>query len=51
VKSDKLEFNKLKSFRMLINKQDRLIKNGWRNGILGVDVPGNDASEFYSENA
>jgi len=37
-----------KSQKLFIKKRNRVITNGWRDGILGVEVPGDPNSHFYS---
>lgn len=49
VKSELAEFRRLKDFRMKVNRQDRMIKNGWKDGILGVEIVGDQNSEFYDQ--
>ena len=39
----------MKSQKIFIKKRNRLIQNGWRDGILGVELPGDEeASYFYT---
>jgi len=48
VKKAQQEYAESKSQRMFINKRNRQITNGWKDGILGVEQPG-DKSHFYSD--
>ena len=41
-------FQEMKSQKIFIMKRNRIIKNGWRDGILGVEMPGDSGSHFYS---
>ena len=43
-------FQEMKSQKIFIKKRNRLIQNGWRDGILGVEMPGDKNSYFYSAN-
>jgi hypothetical protein len=39
----------MKSQKIFIKKRNRIIQNGWRDGILGVELPGDDqVSYFYT---
>jgi hypothetical protein len=39
----------MKSQKIFIKKRNRIIQNGWRDGILGVELPGDEeASYFYT---
>lgn len=40
--------NDIKSQKIFIKKRNRVIQNGWRDGILGVDMPGDAGSHFYT---
>ena len=40
--------NDIKSQKIFIKKRNRIIQNGWRDGILGVDMPGDTGSHFYT---
>jgi hypothetical protein len=31
----------------ILKKRDRLIKNGWRNGIAGIEIPGEDIDSIF----
>ncbi|CDW82218.1 UNKNOWN [Stylonychia lemnae] len=42
-------YQEIKSQKIFIKKRNRLIQNGWRNGIVGVEVPGDQGSLFYSQ--
>lgn len=41
-------YQEMKSQKIFIKKRNRIIQNGWRDGILGVDMPGDQGSHFYS---
>lgn len=43
------EYSKAKQECMFVNKRDRQIKNGWRDGMLGVEHVGDKGSEFYGK--
>lgn len=32
-----------------INRRDRLMKNGWRHGVVGVENPKNPDSDVYND--
>jgi hypothetical protein len=32
---------------MFIKKRNRIIQNGWRDGIVGVERPGDDPSSYF----
>lgn len=34
---------------MFINKRDRVIRNGWRHGILGVENPDDPGTDLYKD--
>ena len=38
----------MKSQKIFIKKRNRIIQNGWRDGILGVEMPGETNSHFYT---
>lgn len=40
--------NDMKSRKLFLNKTDRVIKCMHRDGILGVELPGDKNSYFYS---
>jgi hypothetical protein len=41
-------FQDIKSQKIFIKKRNRIFQNGWRDGILGVDMPGDQGSYFYT---
>ena len=41
-------FQEMKSQKIFIKKRNRIIQNGWRDGIVGVEQPGDYGSHFYS---
>jgi hypothetical protein len=43
------EFHDLKVEKQFLNKRDRLFKNTWRHGILGVDNPDSPTSGIYKK--
>lgn len=48
VKQAMQDYKEKKQERAFINKRNRQIKAGWKDGILGVEQPG-DKSYFYSD--
>lgn len=42
--------NEMKSQKLFMTKTDRVIKSVHRDGILGVELPGDPDSYFYSDN-
>lgn len=40
-------FQEIKSQKIFIKKRNRIIQNGWRDGILGVELPGDDSSSYF----
>lgn len=34
---------------MFVNKRDRLIKCGWRHGILGIENPDDPGTDIYKD--
>mmetsp|Transcript_6558 Transcript_6558/g.5636 ORF Transcript_6558/g.5636 Transcript_6558/m.5636 type:complete len:175 (+) Transcript_6558:54-578(+) len=43
------EFGDWKNTKNFINKRDRLMKNSWRHGVVGVENPLNPDSEVYND--
>lgn len=43
------EYNELKQTKNFINKRDRIMKNSWRHGVVGVENPNDPDSEVYSD--
>jgi len=46
------EMRKMKEARAefnFINKRDRVIRNSWKHGILGVENPDDPGSDFYRD--
>eukprot|EP00347_Sterkiella_histriomuscorum_P012829 403367067 len=43
------EYQEIKSQKIFIKKRNRLIQSQWRDGIVGVEVPGDKGSIFYSQ--
>jgi hypothetical protein len=44
------DFNAMKTQQVFFGKRDRIIKNGWRHGIFGVEDPDStNPSVFYKE--
>ena len=43
------DYNNSKTTKNFLAKRDRIIKNGWRHGVLGVESPENPDSDIYNE--
>lgn len=43
------EREKFKSQKRFLNQRDRLLKNNWKHGILGIENPDSPTSEVYKE--
>lgn len=43
------KFKETKEQQMFINKRDRVIRNGWRHGILGVENPDDPGTDIFKE--
>lgn len=41
-------FQEMRSQKIFIKKRNRVIQNTWRDGILGVEMPGDQGSYFYT---
>jgi len=41
-------FQEMRSQKIFIKKRNRVIQNSWRDGILGVEMPGDQGSYFYT---
>jgi hypothetical protein len=42
-------YQDMKSQKIFIKKRNRLMQNGWRDGVLGVEIPGDaETSYFYT---
>jgi len=48
-KSSLDNYNGLKNTKSFINKRDRIMKNGFRHGVVGVENPKDPDSEVYLE--
>ena len=50
IKTKLHDFNAMKTQQVFFGKRDRIIKNGWRHGIFGVEDPDStNPSVFYRE--
>ncbi len=50
IKTKLQEFNAMKTQQVFFGKRDRIIKNGWRHGIVGVEDPdSSNPSVFYQQ--
>lgn len=43
------EYNELKSNKDFLTKRDRIMKNGWRHGVVGVENPLSPDSDIYND--
>lgn len=43
------KFKETKEQQMFINKRDRIIRNGWRHGILGVESPDDPGTDIFKD--
>lgn len=43
------EYNELKNTKNFLSKRDRIMKNGWRHGVVGVENPLSPDSDIYSD--
>lgn len=51
LKSDMQDYNQIKNQCMLVNKRDRQLKGGWRNGVIGIESPEDPDTQIYVERA
>ena len=54
IKKQIKQYQDLKEKRFYIKRRVKLIKNNWRNGIVGVEMPNEQSDEqsvFYQSNA
>lgn len=50
IKTKLQDFNAMKTQQVFFGKRDRIIKNGWRHGIVGVEDPdSSNPSVFYKD--
>ncbi len=43
------EYNELKKNKNFLTKRDRIMKNGWRHGVVGVENPLSPDSDVYND--
>lgn len=54
IKNQIKEYQDAKERKFFIKRRVKLIKNGWRNGIVGVEMPNEESTDqsiFYKSNA
>jgi len=43
-KTEMKQYQELKNQRQFIKRRSKLIKSGWRNGIVGIEMPNEEGS-------
>lgn len=49
LKEDLQKYKEFKEQQIFVNKRDRLLRNGWRHGILGVENTDDPGTDIYKE--
>lgn len=34
---------------MFVNKRDRILRNGWKHGITGIELPSDPGTQVFKE--
>jgi len=49
LKEELKKFKEFKDTQKFVGKRDRILKNGWRHGILGVENPDDPGTDIYRD--